>query len=68
MANRVETSFHNFLDFGLTLMCIYFSENYEITEAKTFFKDNYSHIYYIFFDNFVTVEADLKQRGNETIY
>ena len=34
-----------------------------MSEAKTFFKDNYSHIYYIFFDNFVTVEADLKQRG-----
>ena len=40
-----------------------YSENYEVSEAKTFFKDNYSHIYYIFFDNFVTVEADLKQRG-----
>ena len=39
------------------------SENYETGEAKKFFEDNYSHIYYIFFDNFVIVEADLKQRG-----
>lgn len=41
----------------------FFPDNYDTTEAKTFFESNYSHIYYIFNDNFATVEADLKQRG-----
>ncbi|XP_052275567.1 ral GTPase-activating protein subunit alpha-2-like isoform X4 [Dreissena polymorpha] len=41
-------------------------ENYETAEAKKFFEDSYSHIYYIFFDNFVTIETDLKQRANKT--
>ncbi|XP_053376419.1 ral GTPase-activating protein subunit alpha-2-like isoform X3 [Mercenaria mercenaria] len=41
-------------------------DNYETSEAKKFFEDNYSHIYYIFFDNFVIVEADLKQRANKS--
>ncbi|CAL1547567.1 unnamed protein product [Lymnaea stagnalis] len=40
-------------------------ENYDTLEAKKFFSDNYSHIYYIFYDNFGTVEADLKQRANK---
>ncbi|KAK3092349.1 hypothetical protein FSP39_001673 [Pinctada imbricata] len=39
-------------------------ENYSVPEAKTFFENNYSHIYYIFNDNFASVEADLKQRAN----
>ncbi|XP_062620262.1 ral GTPase-activating protein subunit alpha-1-like [Saccostrea cucullata] len=39
-------------------------ENYSIPEAKSFFEANYSHIYFIFNDNFSTVEADLKQRAN----
>ncbi|XP_076442581.1 ral GTPase-activating protein subunit alpha-1-like isoform X3 [Babylonia areolata] len=40
-------------------------DNYDIQEAKKFFQDNYSHIYYIFSDNFGTVEADLKQRASK---
>ncbi|VDI04864.1 Hypothetical predicted protein, partial [Mytilus galloprovincialis] len=40
-------------------------DNYEVIEAKAFFETNYSHIYYIFNDNFATVEADLKQRANK---
>ncbi|KAH9496143.1 Ral GTPase-activating protein subunit alpha-1 [Bulinus truncatus] len=40
-------------------------DNYDIQEAKKFFVENYSHIYYIFYDNFGTVEADLKQRANK---
>ena len=43
--------------------CFFFVENYEVAEAKAFFESNYSHIYYIFNDNFASVEADLKQRG-----
>ncbi|XP_055956917.1 uncharacterized protein LOC126821569 [Patella vulgata] len=38
---------------------------YDVQEAKRFFQDNYSHIYYIFYDNFSTIEADLKQRANK---
>ncbi|BFZ06941.1 hypothetical protein BsWGS_09980 [Bradybaena similaris] len=40
-------------------------DNYDTQEAKKFFQENYSHIYYIFDDNFGTVEADLKQRANK---
>ncbi|RUS74694.1 hypothetical protein EGW08_017552, partial [Elysia chlorotica] len=40
-------------------------DNYEVHDAKKFFQENYSHIYYIFYDNFGTVEADLKQRANK---
>ena len=39
------------------------SDTYDISEAKSFFEQYYSHIYYIFHDHFTTVEADLKQRG-----
>ncbi|XP_052770134.1 ral GTPase-activating protein subunit alpha-2-like isoform X3 [Mya arenaria] len=41
-------------------------DNYEPVEAKKFFEESYSHIYYIFFDNFVSVESDLKQRANKS--
>ncbi|KAL3872620.1 hypothetical protein ACJMK2_035835 [Sinanodonta woodiana] len=41
-------------------------DNYETADAKKFFDENYSHIYYIFYDNFVNVEADLKQRVNKS--
>lgn len=41
----------------------YLSETYDVHEAKNFFEANYSHIYYIFYDVFISVEADLKQRG-----
>ena len=47
---------------------MYFVENYTTSESKTFFESNYSHIYYIFNDNFATVEADLKQRGLYTVF
>ena len=39
------------------------SDHYDTAEAKKFFEESYSHIYYIFFDNFVVTESDLKQRG-----
>ena len=40
------------------------SESYDVQEAKNFFEQNYSHVYYIFYDVFIITEADLKQRGN----
>ena len=32
-------------------------------EAKSIFESNFSHIYYILYDTFVTAEANLRQRG-----
>lgn len=37
-------------------------DNSDLYEAKLFFETNYSHIYYIFYDVFITIEANLKQR------
>lgn len=39
------------------------TENAEPAELKQLFDLNYSHIYYVFFENFVTIEASLKQKG-----
>uniref|UniRef100_A0A7N5ZW32 Rap-GAP domain-containing protein n=1 Tax=Anabas testudineus TaxID=64144 RepID=A0A7N5ZW32_ANATE len=41
-------------------------ENAEPSELKQFFDVNYSHIYYVFFENFVTIEASLKQKGHKS--
>jgi hypothetical protein len=40
-----------------------FSENVDAEEAKSIFESNFSHIYYILYDTFVTAEANLRQRG-----
>lgn len=40
-------------------------ETYDIQEQKAFFDENYSHIYYVFFDVFVNVETELKQRASK---
>ncbi|GLH07913.1 Probable Rho GTPase-activating protein CG5521 [Gryllus bimaculatus] len=37
-------------------------EHVEADEAKNFFESNFSHIYYILYDSFVTAEANLRQR------
>ncbi|KAM6917326.1 ral GTPase-activating protein subunit alpha-1 isoform 3-T3 [Lycodopsis pacificus] len=41
-------------------------ENAEPSELKQFFDANYSHIYYVFFENFVTIEVSLKQKGHKS--
>ncbi|XP_046712374.1 ral GTPase-activating protein subunit alpha-1 isoform X3 [Silurus meridionalis] len=41
-------------------------ENAEPAELKHFFDQNYSHIYYVFFENFVSIEANLKQKGHKS--
>uniref|UniRef100_A0A3Q3WB60 Rap-GAP domain-containing protein n=1 Tax=Mola mola TaxID=94237 RepID=A0A3Q3WB60_MOLML len=41
-------------------------ENAESAELKQFFDLNYSHIYYVFFENFVTIEVSLKQKGHKS--
>lgn len=50
-----------------TLICLLsFPENAESSELKQFFDLNYSHIYYVFFENFVTIEVSLKQKGTSS--
>ncbi|XP_043930063.1 ral GTPase-activating protein subunit alpha-1 isoform X1 [Protopterus annectens] len=41
-------------------------ENAESVDLKHFFDQNYSHIYYIFFENFVVIEVGLKQKGHKS--
>uniref|UniRef100_A0A671M6N7 Ral GTPase-activating protein subunit alpha-1-like n=1 Tax=Sinocyclocheilus anshuiensis TaxID=1608454 RepID=A0A671M6N7_9TELE len=41
-------------------------ENAEPAELKHLFEQNYSHIYYVFFENFVTIEVNLKQKGHKS--
>ncbi|XP_041928046.1 LOW QUALITY PROTEIN: ral GTPase-activating protein subunit alpha-1 [Alosa sapidissima] len=41
-------------------------ENAESVDLKHFFDQNYSHIYYVFFENFVTIEVNLKQKGHKS--
>ncbi|XP_054651401.1 ral GTPase-activating protein subunit alpha-1 isoform X7 [Dunckerocampus dactyliophorus] len=41
-------------------------ENAEPSELKQFFDFNYSHIYYVFFENFITIEVSLKQKGHKS--
>ncbi|XP_051578166.1 ral GTPase-activating protein subunit alpha-1-like isoform X6 [Myxocyprinus asiaticus] len=41
-------------------------ENAEPVELKHIFEQNYSHIYYVFFENFVTIEVNLKQKGHKS--
>uniref|UniRef100_H3DHJ3 Ral GTPase activating protein catalytic subunit alpha 1 n=1 Tax=Tetraodon nigroviridis TaxID=99883 RepID=H3DHJ3_TETNG len=41
-------------------------ENADSSELKQFFDFNYSHIYYVFFENFVTIEVSLKQKGHKS--
>uniref|UniRef100_A0A8C9YI64 Ral GTPase activating protein catalytic subunit alpha 1 n=1 Tax=Sander lucioperca TaxID=283035 RepID=A0A8C9YI64_SANLU len=41
-------------------------ENAEPSELKQFFDLNYSHIYYVFFENFVIIEVSLKQKGHKS--
>ncbi|XP_054545848.1 ral GTPase-activating protein subunit alpha-1 isoform X5 [Talpa occidentalis] len=41
-------------------------ENAESVDLKHFFDQHFSHIYYVFFENFVTIEASLKQKGHKS--
>ncbi|XP_071963778.1 ral GTPase-activating protein subunit alpha-2-like [Antedon mediterranea] len=41
-------------------------ENYDITEAKSFFEQYYSHVYHIFYENLISVEATLRQKAHRT--
>ncbi|XP_078515488.1 ral GTPase-activating protein subunit alpha-1 isoform X4 [Lissotriton helveticus] len=41
-------------------------ENAETIDLKQFFEQNYSHLYYVFFENFVIIETSLKQKGHKS--
>ncbi|XP_065694500.1 ral GTPase-activating protein subunit alpha-1 isoform X6 [Patagioenas fasciata] len=41
-------------------------ENAESIDLKQFFDVHFSHIYYVFFENFVTIEVGLKQKGHKS--
>nr|XP_033808419.1 ral GTPase-activating protein subunit alpha-1 isoform X9 [Geotrypetes seraphini] len=41
-------------------------ENAESIDLKQFFDQNFSHIYYVFFENFVIIETGLKQKGHKS--
>ncbi|XP_042744078.1 ral GTPase-activating protein subunit alpha-1 isoform X12 [Lagopus leucura] len=41
-------------------------ENAESIDLKQFFDLHFSHIYYVFFENFVTIEVGLKQKGHKS--
>ncbi|XP_047249037.1 ral GTPase-activating protein subunit alpha-1 isoform X4 [Girardinichthys multiradiatus] len=41
-------------------------ENSEAPDLKQFFDFYYYHIYYVFFENFVTIEVSLKQKGHKS--
>ncbi|XP_071238660.1 ral GTPase-activating protein subunit alpha-1-like isoform X5 [Salvelinus alpinus] len=41
-------------------------ENAESGDLKHFFDQYYSHIYYVFFENFVIIEVSLKQKGHKS--
>jgi len=40
------------------------AETYEVRDAKNFFEQYYSHVYFLFHEGFTNVEASLAQRGN----
>lgn len=54
--------------FGYKLIEKYVSENIDTEEAKAFLEINYSHVYFIFYDNFVIAETNLRQKGNVKLY
>nr|XP_040131350.1 ral GTPase-activating protein subunit alpha-2 [Ictidomys tridecemlineatus] len=42
----------------------FFSDNVDAGDLKQFFETNYSQIYFIFYENFITLENSLKLKGN----
>ncbi|XP_034715049.1 ral GTPase-activating protein subunit alpha-2-like [Etheostoma cragini] len=41
-------------------------DNIDKSELKAFFESNCSQIYFIFYENFMTLESNLKQKGNKS--
>lgn len=49
---------------GVGLNHIFSAEHVDIDEAKSIFETNYSHVYYVLYDTFITAEGNLRQKGN----
>lgn len=43
-----------------------FTDIIDKSELKAFFESNSSQIYFIFYENFITLESNLKQKGTYT--
>ena len=41
---------------------LFVSDNLDQLDARSFFEQYYSHIFYVFYENFVAIETILKQR------
>lgn len=46
-------------------LSVSFADIFEKSDLKTFFESNCSQIYFIFYENFITLESNLKQKGKE---
>uniref|UniRef100_A0A452T9M1 Uncharacterized protein n=1 Tax=Ursus maritimus TaxID=29073 RepID=A0A452T9M1_URSMA len=46
------------------MIIFFFSDNVDASDLKQFFETNYSQIYFIFYENFITLENSLKLKGN----
>lgn len=42
-----------------------FPEHFDADESKTYFEANFSHVYFILYDNFILAENNLRQRGKQ---
>ena len=49
----------------LLFLFFWFTDISEKSELKTFFESNCSQIYFIFYENFITLESNLKQKGED---
>lgn len=49
---------------SLTVFLFFFpTDIIDKSELKAFFESNCSQIYFIFYENFITLESNLKQKG-----
>uniref|UniRef100_A0A4W5RJ18 Uncharacterized protein n=1 Tax=Hucho hucho TaxID=62062 RepID=A0A4W5RJ18_9TELE len=48
--------------FVFVFLSVSFADIFEKSELKTFFESNCSQIYFIFYENFITLESNLKQK------
>lgn len=47
----------------LTVFPFFSADIIDKSELKAFFESNCSQIYFIFYENFITLESNLKQKG-----
>ncbi|PSN31580.1 hypothetical protein C0J52_21547 [Blattella germanica] len=62
LSKRIHTSLLIVIAWTSQRNYMYVYYNVEAEEAKSIFESNFSHIYYILYDTFVTAEANLRQR------